>query len=86
MLGELVLPSWWDRWQSEHRADQVLFCVISQSAPRLTVMDLKIFRSPAGIGNASRPAPVLRGRAGDKPQALASSVAVWIRITVKGLT
>ena len=60
------------------KSDQILGRVITQSTPRLNVMDLKIPRSSRTIGNASRLAPGLHGRAGDRLQDQASSVAVWI--------
>ena len=51
---------------------EILSRIIAQSAPRLNVMDLKVFHSPARIGNASHLAPGLRGTAGDKLQGQAS--------------
>jgi hypothetical protein len=39
------------------KSDEILRCVIAQAAPRLEVMDLKIFRSPAALAT---PAVALR--------------------------
>lgn len=37
------------------QSDQVLFCVVSLSAPRVDMVDLKIFRSPAGLTTPAVP-------------------------------
>ena len=54
---------------------EILSRVITQTAPRLNVMDLKISPFARTIGNASRLARGLPGRAGDKLQGQVSSVA-----------
>ncbi len=63
-------------------SDQILGSVITQSAPRLNggLEDLPLART---IGNASRLAPGLHGRVGDRLQDQASSVVALARIPVK---
>jgi len=65
------------------KSDEILSRIIAQSAALLNVMKLEDPRCTRTIGNASRLALRLHGRAGDKLQGQALIVVVLARIPVK---